>query len=566
MAIFPTAVATDSDLYVAVNSTGTQLTDNPLTAGATTVNVVSTSGFPTVGFISIDLEIIKYTGTTASSFTGCTRGADGTTANSHVQNSQVYHNVIAAHHNALKEEIKAIEQNISDRIGVNVTPLRTPNGSAAAPSYSFSGDTDSGIYSTGNANELWLGAGGTAVARWRYSGTSAQFAVGSGSASEPSLCLANNLAHGFYRVTGLDVTGSSVPLAAPLGLSATIPGFTFAGDEDTGVYRVSANALGLRVGADDIITVATTGADIRIQDGSAGTPSIRFANDPNTGIYAPGTADRLNIVVGATTVTQFQLNAGIAQALFGSGSSAAPSLCIAGNTSHGFYRVSGLDVTGTSVPIGFQNGTAASPSIQFDGDGDTGIYRSAANTLDISTAGSSSFTVDGTNGIISSKFTHRFIAGSATTPSISFTDDPNTGFYNQGANVIAMAVDGARIMNLTTGLIGFDGTISPNADNVYKCGQSGLRWTEVWATNGTIQTSHSSTKSNIRDLEDLPLPRAVRFERDGRDFIGYLNDVIPQEGRPTGDSLTNYEMSVIGIALAHIQKLENRLAILEGRS
>lgn len=114
MAAFPTTVATDADLYIAVNALSTQLTDNPLTAGATTANVISTTGFPTVGFISIDSEIIKYTGKTGTSFTGLTRGADGTTAASHVQNSQVFHNVIAAHHNALKDEIEAIETKLYD--------------------------------------------------------------------------------------------------------------------------------------------------------------------------------------------------------------------------------------------------------------------------------------------------------------------------------------------------------------------------------------------------------------------------------------------------------------------
>lgn len=117
MAAFPTSVATDSDLYVAVNATSTQLSDNPLTVGATTVNVVSAAAFPTVGFISIDNEIIKYTGKTATSFTGCTRGADGTAAASHVQNSQVFHNVIAAHHNAPKDEIIATQQFIDTHIG-----------------------------------------------------------------------------------------------------------------------------------------------------------------------------------------------------------------------------------------------------------------------------------------------------------------------------------------------------------------------------------------------------------------------------------------------------------------
>ena len=39
----------------------------------TTINVVSTTGFPIAGYISLDGEIIKYTGITTTSFTGCVR-------------------------------------------------------------------------------------------------------------------------------------------------------------------------------------------------------------------------------------------------------------------------------------------------------------------------------------------------------------------------------------------------------------------------------------------------------------------------------------------------------------
>lgn len=121
MAIFPGSVATDAGLYVAVNNLSTLLTDNPLTIGATTVNVISTTGFPTAGAISIGAEIIFYTGITATSFTGCTRGADGTSAAAHALNDQVDHNVIAFHHNVLKDEIIALESFLSTHLGLATT-------------------------------------------------------------------------------------------------------------------------------------------------------------------------------------------------------------------------------------------------------------------------------------------------------------------------------------------------------------------------------------------------------------------------------------------------------------
>lgn len=184
MAAFPTTVATDSDLYIAVNATSTQLTDNPLTNSATTVNVISTTAFPTVGFISIDNEIIKYTGKTATSFTGCTRGADGTTAVSHVQNSQVFHNVIAAHHNAVKDDLIATEQFVSDLIGRSTTQIKAPNGSVSVPSHSFVNDPDTGMYRQG-ADSIGFTAAG--VELFRMSATNALISVlGSRDFSIPS--------------------------------------------------------------------------------------------------------------------------------------------------------------------------------------------------------------------------------------------------------------------------------------------------------------------------------------------------------------------------------------------
>jgi hypothetical protein len=49
----------------------------------TTITVASTSTFTTSGAIWIDGEYITYSGKTATDFTGCVRGADGTTAASH---------------------------------------------------------------------------------------------------------------------------------------------------------------------------------------------------------------------------------------------------------------------------------------------------------------------------------------------------------------------------------------------------------------------------------------------------------------------------------------------------
>lgn len=54
-----------------------------LTNNATTITVTSTTNFDTTGTLLIDSERIPYTGKTSTTFTGCTRGGEGSTAATH---------------------------------------------------------------------------------------------------------------------------------------------------------------------------------------------------------------------------------------------------------------------------------------------------------------------------------------------------------------------------------------------------------------------------------------------------------------------------------------------------
>ena len=60
-----------------------------LNDSATTITVDSTTGFDSSGTIYIENEQITYTGTSSTTFTGCTRGANSTTAASHSDDVQV---------------------------------------------------------------------------------------------------------------------------------------------------------------------------------------------------------------------------------------------------------------------------------------------------------------------------------------------------------------------------------------------------------------------------------------------------------------------------------------------
>ena len=61
----------------------TTLTAAITNTSTTPIPVVSTAAFPTSGYLLIDNELIQYTGTTSTTFTGITRGVLGSTTSAH---------------------------------------------------------------------------------------------------------------------------------------------------------------------------------------------------------------------------------------------------------------------------------------------------------------------------------------------------------------------------------------------------------------------------------------------------------------------------------------------------
>lgn len=61
----------------------------PVAANSVTITVDDTTNFSPAGTILIGTELISYTGKTGTTFTGCTRGAQGTTAAAHADNSLI---------------------------------------------------------------------------------------------------------------------------------------------------------------------------------------------------------------------------------------------------------------------------------------------------------------------------------------------------------------------------------------------------------------------------------------------------------------------------------------------
>jgi len=82
-------VAGLASIYAYDNTSSSTLLNGSINDTDTTVTVDSTTGFESIGTISVDNENITYTGKTTTTFTGCTRGADSTSAASHSDDATV---------------------------------------------------------------------------------------------------------------------------------------------------------------------------------------------------------------------------------------------------------------------------------------------------------------------------------------------------------------------------------------------------------------------------------------------------------------------------------------------
>lgn len=136
--------------------------------------------------------------------------------------------------------------------------------------------------------------------------------------------------------------------------SAATPSIFFTGDADTGLFRNGTNQLGFSTNGTQKLLIGTTtiqsdaihvmSADLRLKNGTIDSPSVRFANDLDTGIFRPQ-PNTMAMITGGTVSAQF-------------------------------------DSTGIGMPIG----TFTQPALKFISDPDTGFYRPRAGLTLINNA------------------------------------------------------------------------------------------------------------------------------------------------------------------------------------
>lgn len=91
------------------------------------------------------------------------------------------------------------------------------------------------------------------------------------------------------------------------------------------------------------------------------------------------------------------------------------------------------------------DGSAALPAYTFNSDPDTGIYRAGANNLAFATGGAVRMDLTAVALTMDNGIAIYADIGSSAVPSISFSADPDTGIYRDGANAVGIAANGARV-------------------------------------------------------------------------------------------------------------------------
>jgi len=109
---YPNNIDDNISLIEAKDNKFTTLTVS-VDAVATIFEVGSTDEFPNTGYISVNGEIVRYLEKDATHFgtvaNPLERGMQGTTASPHEAGDRVYLNVLAIHHNVLKDAIIKVE-------------------------------------------------------------------------------------------------------------------------------------------------------------------------------------------------------------------------------------------------------------------------------------------------------------------------------------------------------------------------------------------------------------------------------------------------------------------------
>lgn len=216
--------------------------------------------------------------------------------------------------------------------------------------------SDAAITITPTSNQIVLGVTNTTTLSATAPSVSRTYTIPDGGANGAFV----------LSVGASTISGTKTFTSAILGGdgTATDPEYAFSADTNTGMYRITGDQIGWTAGGTRSLALDATeltfssGVRIGADVGSAGSPSISFTADTNTGIYR-SSADTIAFSTG-----------GSARAAIGT-----------------------TDFT-INIPIFGSDGLVGTPFYTFDSDRNTGVWRVTADTVGISGGGVQGIQVD----------------------------------------------------------------------------------------------------------------------------------------------------------------------------
>lgn len=443
-------------------------------------------------------------------------------------------------------------------------PILVPHGSVSAPSYSFNGYSNTGLYII-SGSTLGITAGGVQSAIF----TGSQVKFKDGSLAFPSISFISDFKTGFFRTaTGqfaITCNGSYLcsfnsgylEMNQPLRLiggNAFTPGLSFITDTDTGIYSNTSNTISVTTGGTSRMTISNTidtTTPIRITGSvsnylTIGTTDVTYrqsndgpinsqvlqiggsgglgylgvdhiVNDTYTGLNFNVMNTNNQIIQTAIIMGNYTLDPTVSRIA----GSELGNMVFALRTTDGYIKECVRMTTNgsTSVQTQFIDGTNALPSISFKNNNNMGLYRPAADTIGIVTAGIERFRISNTGifpgtpynlDIGSSSlywrdgYIQRILLATGSSPTLTFNGDEDTGIGQGSPNTINLVTSGFTRLFIS------DTYISPNVPITVPVGSAaapsytfspntntGLFWggsdTIGFTTGGTSRLSISTT-------------------------------------------------------------------------
>ena len=328
--------------------------------------------------------------------------------------------------------------------------IRVNQGSTAAPGYSFTNGTNSGMYN--NGKDVYFAADGTEILR---------------------------LGKAFgLRMNGKQVYNASF-VAAAIG-SQEAPAFRFDGASQNGMYGNPSYVAFTVKGSNRLViyedrTLVQANLEVKgLIDGQLGPVPADFWAPADGTVFAPQgmTSGTQGSYATSMTANGYRNSGGKWTSLENGGDVGATEINLKPNGSFEVRAKSDHPTGSSSNPhlqflvtdtetkaygdlavngqvLGKQ-GTIETPAYSFGSDKTTGFYRQGNGSIGIASSGKyvGRFNVNGLIGVINSALVVTAKAGSVTAPTYSFADDTRTGIWRQSAGSVGVTCDGTEVLRI----------------------------------------------------------------------------------------------------------------------